>query len=119
MSAEPEEMSMNEVLSSIRQMLSDGEEMPEAETEKLDTEIEEVFVLTPAMRVSQTSALSIQEKMKMALNKLAEQRPTKTPEEYKNLMRAELQPILKEWLQEQLPALIEKALDEEVNKLFA
>lgn len=117
MSAEPEEMSMNEVLSSIRQMLSDGEEMPEAE--KLDTEIEEVFVLTPAMRVSQTSALTIQEKMKMALNKLAEQRPTKTPEEYKNLMRAELQPILKEWLQEQLSALIEKALDEEVNKLFA
>lgn len=115
MTDEPEEMSMNEVLSSIRHMLSDGEVKSE---EPLDEEIEDIFVLTPAMRVSQESGTNIQEKMKLALTKLAEQKPSKTPEEYQALVKEELQPILKDWLKEELPALIEQALDEEVNKLF-
>ena len=114
MAEEPEEMSMNEVLSSIRQMLSDGEE---TETEKLDAE-EDVFVLTPSMRVSEESAVSIQEKMKLALTKLAEQRNKKSPEDYQALVKEELQPILKDWLREQMPALIEQALDNEISKLF-
>ena len=114
MAGEPEEMSMNEVLSSIRQMLSDGDA---AETEPLDTE-EDVFVLTPAMRVSEESAVNIQEKMKLALTKLAEQKGKKSPDEYQALVRAELQPILKDWLKEQMPTLIEQALNNEISKLF-
>ena len=114
MANEPEEMSMNEVLSSIRQMLSDG---GEAETAALDAE-EDVFVLTPAMRVSEESATNIQEKMKAALTKLAEQKGKKSAEDYHALVKAELQPILKDWLKEQMPTLIEQALNNEINKLF-
>ena len=114
MAGEPEEMSMNEVLSSIRQMLSDGNV---EESETLDTE-EDVFVLTPAMRVPEESATNIQEKMKLALMKLAEQKGKKSSEDYQALVKAELQPILKDWLREQMPALIEQALDNEINKLF-
>ena len=114
---EPEEMSMNEVLSSIRQMLSDGEE-PQGQGEPLDSDLEDIFVLTPDMRVSEADALTIQEKMKIALKKLAEQKQDRDSTEYQALVKAELQPILKDWLKEQMPALIERALDEEVNKLF-
>ena len=114
MSGEPEEMPMNEVLSSIRHMLSDEVD----QKEPLDVEMEDIFVLTPAMRVSKTEALTIQDKMKLALQKLAEQKQKKNPEDYQALVKAELQPILKDWLKEQLPALIEKALDEEMTKLF-
>ncbi len=112
---EPEEMSMNEVLSSIRQMLSDDEGK---EVDQLDDELDDIFVLTPAMRVSEKSATNIQEKMRLALTKLAEQKPKKTPEDYQKLVKAELQPILKDWLKEELPSLIEQALDNEINKLF-
>ena len=115
MTDEPEEMSMNEVLSSIRQMLSEGKS---EEAERLDEELDDVFVLTPEMRVSEESAISIQEKMKLALTKLAEQKPEKSSEEYQQLVKAELQPILKDWLKEQLPSLIEQALNNEINKLF-
>ena len=116
MTGEPEEIPMNEVLSSIRHMLSDEAE-PE-QGEPLDVELEDIFVLTPAMRVQKAEALSIQDKMKLALQKLAEQRQKKEPEEYQALVKAELQPILKDWLKEQLPSLIEKALDEEMTKIF-
>lgn len=114
MAGEPEEIPMNEVLLSIRHMLADEGE----QKEPLDTDLEEIFVLTPAMRVSEKEALTIQDKMKLALRKLAEQKQKKTPEDYQKLVKAELQPILKDWLKEQLPALIEKALDEEMTKLF-
>lgn len=114
MAEEREEMSMNEVLSSIRQMLSDGKM---EETETLDAE-EDVFVLTPAMRVPEESASNIQEKMRAALTKLAEQKSKKSAEDYQALVKAELQPILKDWLKEQMPALIEQALNDEINKLF-
>ena len=110
----PEEMSMNEVLASIRQMLSDD---VKPEGEPLDTE-EDIFVLTPAMRVSEAQAQDIHEKMKLALQKLAEQKQKQSPSDYQALVKAELQPILKDWLKEQLPSLIEKALDEEITKLF-
>ena len=115
MAAEPEEMSMNEVLSSIRQMLSDDNA---AEPEKLDEELDDIFVLTPAMRVSEESATNIQEKMRLALTKLAEQKAKKSAEDYQKLVKAELQPILKDWLKEELPSLIEQALNNEINKLF-
>ena len=80
--------------------------------------LEDIFVLTPAMRVGKAEALTIQDKMKLALQKLAEQKQKKAPDDYQALVKAELQPILKDWLREQLPSLIEKALDEEMNKLF-
>ena len=42
----------------------------------------------------------------------------KYAEDYHALVKAELQPILKDWLKEQMPALIEQALNNEINKLF-
>ena len=111
---EPEEIPMNEVLSSIRHMLSDEAE----QKEPLDVDLEDIFVLTPAMRVPKAEALTIQDRMKLALKKLAEQKVKKSEPEYQALVKAELQPILKDWLKEQLPSLIEKALDEEMTKLF-
>ena len=110
------EMSMDEVLSSIRQMLSDGKAN---DVEPLDNELDDIFVLTPEMRVPAENAVDIQEKMKMALMKLAEQKSKQSPEDYQRLVKAELQPILKDWLKEQLPSLIEQALENEVNKLFS
>ena len=116
MSDAPDEMSMNEVLSSIRQMLSDGGDV--VDEEPVDSELEDIFVLTPAMRISDEKVLSIQEKMKLALNKLAEQRPRTTPEAYRALIREELQPVLKEWLMQKMPEMVEQAVEKEIDKLF-
>ena len=67
MVGEPEEMSMNEVLSSIRQMLSDGDETSK---EPLDSELEDIFVLTPEMRVDEVK-ISLEEKMQRVLQKIS------------------------------------------------
>jgi len=112
MSDEPQEMSMNEVLSSIRQMLSDGDT-----TEPLDDDLEDIFVLTPSMRVSEQAATNIQERMKAVLNKLAEQKGTAATD-YKEMVRSELKPIVREWLKEQMPTLIEQTVESEIRKLF-
>ena len=113
MQDEPEEMSMNEVLSSIRQMLSD-----EKGTEELDNEMEEIFLLTPAMRVKEDGVLTLQEKMKAALTKLAEKKPDIGSDEYRALVKETVQPLLKEWLMDRMPELLEEAVDKEINKLL-
>ena len=118
MSNEPEEMSMNEVLASIRQMLSDDTTDPVEQSEQLDTELEDIFVLTPEMRVTGLTPVSIHEKMKLALNKLAEQKPTVSKEEYAQLVQEDFQPLLKEWMLEQVPDMVEHAVQNQINKLL-
>lgn len=113
--AEDQEMSMNEILASIRQVLSD--EIP-ADTDKLDEEMEDIFVLTPAMRCPDTTAQNIQQKMKLVLNKLAEQKQTLSADEYKNLVNSEIRPLLIDWMNQHMPDLIEQTVDAEIKKLL-
>ena len=57
-----EEMSMNEILASIRQTLS--EELGEKPApEKLDEELDDIFILTPEMRCDEVK-ISLEEKMR-------------------------------------------------------
>ena len=113
--AEEQEMSMNEILSSIRQILSD-ETQPD--NEKLDEEMEDVFVLTPAMRCPDVSTQDIQQKMKLVLNKLAEQKAILSPQEYQTFVNTEIRPVLTEWMNNMVPTLVQNAVDAEIKKLL-
>ena len=85
-----EEMSMNEILASIRQTLS--EELGEKNTpEKLDEELEDIFILTPEMRCDEVK-ISLQEKMRRVLEKMS----SESMEQKKKTVSDELQPLLKE-----------------------
>ena len=107
-----EEMSMNEILASIRQTLS--EELGETPVpEKLDEDLDEVFVLTPEMRIDEVK-ISLEEKMHRVLEKM-----TSEPiEEKKKTVSEELQPLLKEWMMRMRPDLSEKAILEELGKIL-
>ena len=113
--SEEQEMSMNEILSSIRQILSD--DVP-SDAESLDDSMEDIFVLTPAMRYKEGTQTSIQEKMKMVLNKLAEQKAVMPAVEYHQLVINEVRPILTDWMNQHLPTLIENAVNQEIKKLL-
>jgi len=112
--AEDQEMSMNEILSSIRQILSDDIQS----TEPLDDTMEDVFVLTSAMKYQENNKPSIQEKLKLVLNKLAEHKANMPASEYQYFIDTEVRPVLKEWLNECVPSLIEKIIDQEIKKLL-
>ena len=113
---EDQEMSMNEILASIRQVLSDD---TATDTDKLDEEMEDVFVLTPAMRCAEPSPKTIQQKMKLVLNKLAEQKQTLSNDEYHTLVNTEVRPLLIEWMNQRMPTLVEQAVDAEIKKLLS
>ena len=107
-----EEMSMNEILASIRQTLS--EELGERPSEeKLDTELDEVFVLTPEMRCDDVK-LSLEEKMRRVLEKIS----SEAVEQKKKTVVEELQPLLKEWMQRMRPDLSDSSLNEELDKIL-
>lgn len=112
---EEQEMSMNEILSSIRQILSD-ETQPD--NEKLDEEMEDIFVLTPAMRCPDVSQKDLQQKMKLVLNKLAEQKAVLSPQEYQTFVNTEIRPVLTEWMNRMVPTLVQNAVDAEIKKLL-
>ena len=107
-----EEMSMNEILASIRETLS--EELGEKpNSEKLDVELDDIFILTPEMRVDEAK-LSLEEKMKRVLQKM-----TSEPiEEKKKTVSQELQPLLKEWMQRMRPDLPDESISQELNKIL-
>ena len=107
-----EEMSMNEILASIRQTLSEelGEKPSE---EKLDTGLDEVFVLTPEMRCDDVK-LSLEEKMRRVLEKIS----SEAVEQKKKTVVEELQPLLKEWMQRMRPDLSDSSLNEELDKIL-
>lgn len=113
--SEDQEMSMNEILSSIRQILSDD---TPTDAEPLDDTMEDIFVLTPAMKYHEEDQVNIQEKMKRVLNKLAEQKSSLSETEYKKLVTDEVRPILTDWMNQHVPSLVEKAIDREIKKLL-
>ena len=107
-----EEMSMNEILASIRETLS--EELGEKpNNEKLDTELDDVFILTPEMRVDEVK-LSLEEKMRRVLEKMS----SEPVEQKKKTVSEELQPLLKEWMQRMRPDLSDGAVSAELNKIL-
>lgn len=107
-----EEMSMNEILASIRQTLS--EELGEnPNNENLDTELDDVFVLTPEMRVDEVK-VSLEEKMRRVLEKMS----SESVELKKKTISEELQPLLKEWIKRMRPDLSEDEVSKELNKIL-
>ncbi|MBP5344422.1 MAG: DUF2497 domain-containing protein [Alphaproteobacteria bacterium] len=113
--AEDQEISMNEILSSIRQILSDD---TQKNTEPLDDAIEDVFVLTPAMKYQPTNKTNIQDKLKLVLNKLAEHKADMNDSEYRDFVNQEVRPILTTWMSERIPDLLKDAVDQEIKKLL-
>ncbi len=107
-----EEMSMNEILASIRQTLSS--ELGEQPTaDKLDEELEDIFVLTPEMRVDEVK-VSLEEKMRRVLEKMS----AEPIEQKRKTVSEELQPLLKEWMQRMRPDLTEEAIAKELGKIL-
>ena len=103
---------MNEILASIRQTLSD--ELGEAPvSEKLDDELEDIFVLTPEMRVDEVK-ISLEEKMQRVLQKIS----SEPVESKRKTISDELQPLLKEWMQRMRPDLSEEAVSKELGKIL-
>ena len=107
-----EEMSMNEILASIRETLSE-ESGVKQNGEKLDPELDEVFVLTPEMRCDEVK-LSLEEKMRKVLEKMS----SEPAEKKKKTVSEELYPLLKEWMERMRPDLSEEAVSKELNKIF-
>ena len=107
-----EEMSMNEILASIRQTLSEelGEE---PNNEKLDTELDDIFVLTPEMRVDEVK-ISLEEKMRRVLEKMS----SESIEVKKKTLSEELQPLLKEWMTRMRPDLSDDEVSKELSKIL-
>lgn len=107
-----EEMSMNEILASIRQTLS--EELGEKPvSEKLDEELEDIFILTPEMRCDEIK-ISLEEKMRRVLEKMS----SEPVEQKKKTVSEELQPLLKEWMQRMRPDLSDEDMAKELKKIF-
>lgn len=106
------EMSMDEVLFSIRQMLTNEVEKEQVQTDSIDEEIEEVFVLTPEMRCDTTDDLK--ERMQRVLNKMAHQEQTNK----RQTLAQELQPLLKDWMVQMRPDLDEEQIKLEVQKIL-
>ena len=107
-----EEMSMNEILESIRQTLS--EELGEKQSEeKLDKELDDVFVLTPEMRCDEVK-ISLEEKMHRVLEKMS----LEPVEAKKKTISEELQPLLKEWMQRMRPDLSDDDVLKELKRIL-
>ena len=107
-----QEMSMNEILTSIRETLS--QELSESpSSEQLDEELEDIFILTPEMRCDEVKN-SLEEKMQRVLQKITEQ----SQELKKKTAAEELQPLLKEWMERMRPDLSKEAIIKELEKIF-
>ena len=105
-------MSMNEILASIRQTLS-SELGEEPASEKLDEELEDIFVLTPEMRVDDVKT-SLEEKMRRVLEKMS----SEPLEQKKTTISNELQPLLREWMRRMRPDLSDETVLEELHKIL-
>ncbi|MBO7244123.1 MAG: DUF2497 domain-containing protein [Alphaproteobacteria bacterium] len=126
-----EEMSVSEILSSIREVLSKEvkDEFAEITTKTIpDRPIEQmpaesvkppvfhqsdiVLELTPQMRVEKDSFLPLN--ASLSGNKSACQ-PVCAPEG----IEANLQPMMQAWLDKNLPEIVEKVVAREVKRLFS
>ena len=105
-------MSMNEILASIRETLS--EELGEKQSsEQLDEDLDDVFVLTPEMRVDEVKT-SLEEKMHRVLEKMS----SEPLEQKKMTISNELQPLLREWMRRMRPDLSDETVLEELHKIL-
>jgi hypothetical protein len=109
--SEPE-MSMDEILSSIRSMLSDEVGQGVVVQDKIDEEVEEIFILTPQMRCDTVDDLK--ERMQRVLNKMANQQQSGKAK----TMVQELQPLLKDWMIQMRPDLTNEQLEQELHKIL-
>ncbi len=107
-----EEMSMNEILASIRETLS-TELGEKPNNDNLDTELDDIFILTPEMRVDEVK-VSLEEKMRRVLEKMS----SEPIEQKKKTVSEELQPLLKEWMQRMRPDLTEETVIKELKKIL-
>ena len=106
------EMSMDEILSSIRQMLSSEIDQDSLNQDKIDEKVEDIFILTPEMRCD--TADDLKERMQRVLNKMAnKQQSLKSP-----TVVQELQPLLKDWLLHMRPDLTQEQINQEIHKLL-
>lgn len=125
---EQQEPSVNDILSSIRQILSNkieddtaGETIVENETisEKMKQPVSEmtqdfscmtdVFLLTPQMRVDGgKSAENISKPISQSVEKSVMPQVSET----------DIKPMVQEWLDKNLPSLVEKIVAEEVRRIF-
>ena len=140
------EMSVEEILSSIRQILTAEEENPqpapvlEPETgddahlfvdqpidwtggQKVEKPSKPVFVLTPQMQIGKKAPLlskEAQEKMEQAFVKLSELDDQKKEALTLNEAQIEMQlrPLLKEWIDKNMPDLVEKIVTREVQQFL-
>lgn len=140
------EMSVEEILSSIRQILTTEEEIPQP-TQELAPETGEdahlfvdspidwtggqkvtpppkpVFMLTPEMQTGKRAPLlskEAQEKMEQAFGKLSELADQKKEAFILNQDQIEnqLRPLLKEWIDKNMPDLVEKIVTREVQQFL-
>lgn len=138
-----EELSVSEILSSIRQVLSKEAEALNSELDKnqqtadkkaepllkaptviapqsksLVPQKEEAFVLelTPQMRVNNGSLLSAETALKTqsALEKLNQLKSINLSKQVEN----DLKPILQDWLNANLPQIVEKIVTQEVRRII-
>lgn len=106
------EMSMDEVLSSIRQILTDEIGKEQSTEEAIDEEVEEVFVLTPEMRCD--THQDLKDRMQRVLDKMAHQELASK----KQTVVQELQPLLKNWMVQMRPDLDENQVQSEIRKIL-
>ena len=140
------EMTVEEILSSIRQILTSEEENPqpapvlEPETgddahlfvdqpidwtggQKITPPPKPVFVLTPQMQIGKKTPLlskEAQEKMEQAFGKLSELADQKKEALTLNeeQIETQLRPLLKEWIDKNMPELVEKIVTTEVQRFL-
>lgn len=107
------EMSMDEVLSSIRQILTD-EVGKNQTTEVVEEGVDEVFVLTSEMRCDTPTSQDLKDRMQRVLDKMAHQELGNK----KQTVIQELQPLLKDWMVQMRPDLDETHIQLEINKIL-
>ncbi len=110
-----EEPSVSDILSSIRQVLSKENNRTGSEPQPFYGD--NVVELTPAMRcdglVSETAAVQTRQ----ALQKLADVKPMGLSLSSVQV-ETELRPLLKEWLDANLPAIVEDVVAREVRRVM-
>ncbi len=105
-------MSMDEVLSSIRQMLTNEVDTNHIETIDEEDSVEDIFILTPEMRCDDSSDLK--KRMQRVLNKMANQEISHKRQTLTN----ELRPLLKDWLIQMRPDLDNDQVQQEIHKIL-
>lgn len=119
-----EQQSVSEILSSIRQVLSKEaatlkseapKETPKSYTDNEQNDV--VFELTPQMQVSQGTLVDSETALRTqaALNKL---QAVKEESPIAGQVETVLRPMLREWLNTNLPEIVERIVTQEVQRII-